>query len=67
MSRHTALFAEKYQPVGDRVSILPASGRYRRRAAHLNFFRGFEYDPTADCDAIIGVEEQGGKRMCREI
>ena len=32
---------------------------------HLNFFRGFEYDPTVDCAAMVSlstteIEKRGG-------
>ena len=54
LSGHTTLFAEKYQPVRDRVSMCGFWAK-QEAAAYLNFLRGFEYDPTVDCDAILGV------------
>lgn len=48
----------------DRVSVCGV-GALREAAAHLNFLRGFEYDPTVDCDAIVGYVTREGKE-CAE-
>lgn len=44
---HTTLFSEKDQSA--RVSM---HLREEMTRAYLNFFKGFEYEPTADCDAM---------------
>ena len=49
---HTTLLAQEYKPVGHLVS---AGVGVFRSAPYLNFFSGFEYDPTAFC-AILTVE-----------
>jgi len=33
---------------------------------YLNFFRGFEYEPTLVCAAMTFCEEDGGRKMYRE-
>lgn len=39
----------------------------REAAAYLNFFRGFEYDPTVECDAILGVRGGWEKNVQRRV
>lgn len=46
-------------------SVDAASEHCGKAAAHLNFLRGFEYDPTVDCDAIVGSGKRVGKE-CAE-
>ena len=55
----TALLAQENKPTI--LSHIARNTGRQQLGTHLNFFKGFEYEPTAVCDAIVA--DAGKKRF----
>ena len=60
-TRLTALFAQENEPTI--LSYIAQNTGRQQSGTHLNFFKGFEYEPTAVCDAIVA---HAGKKRFRK-
>jgi hypothetical protein len=56
----TALFTQKHQPMSP-VSAMVSADLFPDISTHLNFFRGFEYDPTPEAEAMMSEMGGGGR------